>query len=74
MAQQPQGPQQGQQGGGKRPGAMTMAMNAVAVKPPGGPKVLRIGLIQDGKIIKERILQNLQTLSIGTKESNNYIL
>nr|MCU0676567.1 hypothetical protein [Myxococcota bacterium] len=74
MAQQPQGPQQGQQGGGKRPGAMTMAMNAVAVKPPGGPKVLRIGLIQDGKIIEERILRKRETISIGTKESNHFIL
>ena len=41
----------GTPGAGGRPGAMTMAMQAVAAKPS-GPKVLRIGLIQGGKIVK----------------------
>ncbi|MCB9604644.1 MAG: energy transducer TonB, partial [Sandaracinus sp.] len=71
MAQQPQGQQQG---GGKRPGAMTMAMNAVAMKAPGGPKVLRVGLIQDGKIVEERIIRKRETVSIGTKENNHFVL
>lgn len=74
MAQQSQRPQRDQQDGGKRPGAMTMAMSAVAVKAPGGPKVLRVGLIQDGKIVEERIIRKRETVSVGTKESNHFVL
>ena len=66
-------PQQGQQKGGQRPGAMTMAMQAVATKPQ-GPKVLRIGLIQDGKIIEERIIRRRETVSVGTSEKNHFIV
>ncbi|MBX3251212.1 MAG: TonB family protein [Myxococcales bacterium] len=73
MAQQPQGPQQTKGGGKQRPGAMTMAMQAVAVKPQ-GPKVLRIGLIQDGKIVEERIIRKRETVSIGSSEKNHFVV
>ncbi len=68
-------PPQGQQqpGRGTKPGAMTMAMQAVAVKPT-GPKVLRIGLIQDGKIVEERIIRRRETVSVGTSEKNHFIV
>lgn len=56
-----------------RPGAMTMAMQAVAVKPT-GPKVLRIGLIQDGKIVEERVIRRRETVSVGTSEKNQFIV
>jgi hypothetical protein len=49
-----------------RPGAMTMAMQAV--KTVQGPKVLRIGVIQGGKIIEERIIRNRDSVSVGTTE------
>lgn len=67
-----QGPQ-GQRPAG-RPGAMTMAMQAVQVRPPTGPKVLRIGLIQGGKIIEERIIRQRETVSVGTSEKNHFVV
>lgn len=67
---QPQGQGQPQ---GTKPGAMTMAMQAVATKPS-GPKVLRIGLIQAGKIVEERIIRNRETVSVGTSEKNHFII
>lgn len=56
-----------------RPGAMTMAMQAVQVKP-GGPKVLRIGVIQAGKIIEERIVRKRETVTIGGSERNHFVI
>lgn len=66
---QPQGPQQG----GNRPGAMTMAMQAVNLSPT-GPKVLRIGMIQGGKIIEERVVRTRESVSVGTSERNHFII
>jgi hypothetical protein len=36
---------------------MTMAMQAVSSRPQGGPKVLRIGVIQGDKMVEERIIR-----------------
>ena len=44
---------------------MTMAMQAVNIKPI-GPKVLRIGVIQGGKIIEERIVRKRETVTVGS--------
>lgn len=59
--------------GGNRPGAMTMAMQAVQVKPS-GPKVLRIGLIQGGKIVEERIIRKRETVTAGSSEKNHFVM
>jgi len=59
--------------GGNRPGAMTMAMQAVQVKPS-GPKVLRIGLIQGGKIVEERIIRQRETVTVGSSEKNHFVV
>ncbi len=56
-----------------RPGAMTMAMQAVQVKPT-GPKVLRIGLIQGGKIIEERIIRKRESVTVGSSEKNHFVV
>lgn len=56
-----------------KPGAMTVAMQAVQLKPA-GPKVLRIGLIQGGKIIEERIVRTRETVSVGTSEKNHFVI
>jgi hypothetical protein len=56
-----------------RPGAMTMAMRAVQ-QAPSGPKVLRIGLIQGGKVVEERIVRRRETVSIGSSERNHFII
>ena len=63
---QPKGP-------GGRPGAMTMAMQAVNIKPI-GPKVLRIGVIQGGKIVEERIVRKRETVTVGSSERNHFVL
>lgn len=56
-----------------RPGAMTMAMQAVQVKAV-GPKVLRIGLIQAGKIIEERIIRKRESVWVGSSEKNQFVV
>ena len=56
-----------------RPGAMTMEMQAVPMKPT-GPKVLRVGLFREKKIVEERIIRRRETVSIGTAAKNHLIL
>jgi TonB family protein len=79
----PQGPNTPPPGGGNppgnrapagRPGAMTMAMQAVQVRPTSGPKVLRIGVIQGGKIVEERIVRQRETVTVGSSERNHFVL
>ena len=55
---------------GNKPGAMTMAMQAVQTTQ--GPKVLRIGMIQNSKIVEERVIRGRDTVSIGTTERNTF--
>lgn len=57
-----------------RPGAMTVAMQAGQLKAPVGPKVLRIGLIQQGKIVEERIIRTRETVSVGSSEKNHFVV
>lgn len=52
---------------------MTMAMQAVQVKPS-GPKVLRIGLIQGGKIVEERVIRKRETVTVGSSEKNHFVV
>jgi hypothetical protein len=56
-----------------RPGAMTVAMQAVQAKPT-GPKVLRIGVIQNGRIVEERVIRKRETVSVGTSEKNHFVV
>lgn len=69
---EPQAPQ-GQKQGGARPGAMTMAMQAVQIDT-GGPKVLRVALVRNGKILEERTMSERSTVSVGTSEQNQFIV
>jgi hypothetical protein len=57
--------------GSNRPGQMTAIMRAVA---PTGPKVLRIGLVQSGRVIEERIIKKRQTVTIGSSEKNLFVI
>lgn len=59
--------------GDSRPGSMTRAMQAVQ-QAPSGPKVLRIGLIQGGKIVEERIIRTRETVSVGSSEKNHFVV
>jgi TonB family protein len=56
-----------------RPGAMTMAMQAVQMKPT-GPKVLRIGIIQSGRIVEERVIRKRESVSVGSSEKNHFVV
>jgi TonB family protein len=56
-----------------RPGAMTQAMSAVNIKPI-GPKVLRVGVIQNGKIVEERIIRKRETVTVGGSERNHFVI
>ena len=52
---------------------MTVAMQAVNIKPA-GPKVLRIGVIQSGKIVEERIIRQRETVTVGGSERNHFVI
>jgi hypothetical protein len=41
---------------------------------PKGPKVLRIGVVQGGRIIEERIIRKRETISIGHSERNHFVI
>ena len=56
-----------------RPGAMTVAMQAVNTRSL-GPKLLRIGVIQGGKIVEERIVRKRETVTVGNSEHNHFML
>ncbi|MCB9667318.1 MAG: TonB family protein [Myxococcales bacterium] len=59
--------------GRERPGALTVAMSAFNLKPQ-GPKVLRIGVIQRGKIIEERVMTKRESVSVGTSERATFVI
>lgn len=67
---QNQGPQSQNQAG--RPGRMTAVMRAMPVVT--GPKVLRIGLVQGGKVIEERVIKQRTTVSVGPSEKNTFVV
>ncbi|MFO0660887.1 MAG: energy transducer TonB [Polyangiaceae bacterium] len=55
-----------------RPGQMTAVMRAVSANT--GPKVLRIGLVQSGKVIEERVIKQRSTVTIGPSEKNTFVI
>lgn len=70
---QPNQPQKG-----ARPGAMTMAMQAVQIKPPSGPKVLRIMVAQgtgaNERVIEEKVIRQRVTVTVGSSENNHFVI
>ncbi|HVU05347.1 MAG TPA: AgmX/PglI C-terminal domain-containing protein [Polyangiaceae bacterium] len=54
-----------------RPGQMTAVMRAVAAT---GPKVLRIGLVQSGRVIEERIIKQRTHVTVGSNEKNMFVI
>ncbi|MCA9629845.1 MAG: AgmX/PglI C-terminal domain-containing protein [Myxococcales bacterium] len=67
MTQQPQAQGPGQQ----RPGQMTAVMRAVMAT---GPKVLRIGLVQNGRVIEERIIKQRTHVTVGPSERSMFVV
>ncbi len=66
MTQQPY-----QQQAAGRPGQMTAMMRAVM---PTGPKVLRIGLVQSGRVIEERIIKQRGHVTVGPSEKAMFVV
>jgi outer membrane biosynthesis protein TonB len=54
-----------------QPGQMTAVMRAVAST---GPKVLRIGLIQGGRVVEERIIKQRTSVTVGANEKNMFVV
>ncbi|HEY8943390.1 MAG TPA: energy transducer TonB, partial [Polyangiaceae bacterium] len=63
--------QQPHTGQSQRPGQMTAVMRAVA---PTGPKVLRIGVVQGGRVIEERIVKQRGHVTVGPSEKNLFVV
>lgn len=58
--------------GGTRPGQMTAVMRAMSVAT--GPKVLRIGLVQGGRVVEERIIKQRTTVTVGSNEKSMFVI
>src|SRR5947199_5917783 len=55
-----------------RPGQMTAVMRAMSQAT--GPKVLRIGLVQGGKVIEERVIKQRTHVTIGPSEKSMFVI
>lgn len=66
-------PPSGKPAGGA-PGKMTMALRAANLPTYTGPKVLRIGVIQNNKVVEERIIRKRETVAVGTSEKNHFVI
>src|SRR3954466_683138 len=64
--------QQQQPGMSPRPGQLTAAMRALVGNA--GPKLLRIAVIQGGRIAEERIVKQRTHVTIGASEKNLFVL
>jgi hypothetical protein len=64
--------QQQQPGTSQRPGQMTAVMRAVAANA--GPKVLRIGVVQAGRVAEERIIKQRTHVTVGANEKNMFVV
>jgi hypothetical protein len=51
---------------------MTAVMRAMSVQT--GPKVLRIGLVQSGRVVEERIIKQRITVTIGSNERATFVV
>jgi hypothetical protein len=56
----------------RKPGRMTAVMRAVA--PAGGPKILRIGVVEGGKIVDERLVKERTTITVGPTEKATFVV
>ncbi len=65
-------PQAGGAPGAARPGQMTAVMRAMSVQT--GPKVLRIGLVQAGRVVEERIIKQRTTVNVGSNERATFVI
>lgn len=55
-----------------QPGQMTAAMRSL--RRTGQPKVLRIGLVQGGRVIEERVINQREHVTIGAAVKNTFVV
>lgn len=55
-----------------RPGQMTAVMRALPQAT--GPKVLRIGLVQGGRVVEERVIKQRTHVNVGSNEKNMFVV
>ena len=55
-----------------RPGQMTAVMRALG--RASGPKLLRIGLVQAGRVVEERIIKQRTSVTIGQSERATFVI
>jgi hypothetical protein len=63
---------QQQPGTWQRSGQMTAIMRALAGNA--GPKLLRIGVVQGGRVVEERIIKQRNHVTVGASEKNLFVL
>jgi hypothetical protein len=64
--------QPGQAPNPQRPGQMTAVMRAMAQAT--GPKVLRIGVVQSGRVLEERIIKQRTSVTVGQSEKAMFVV
>ncbi len=55
-----------------RPGQMTAVMRAMPQST--GPKVLRIGLVQGGRVVEERVIKQRTHVTVGPSEKSMFVV
>jgi hypothetical protein len=55
-----------------KPGQMTAVMRAMP--QTAGPKVLRIGIVQGGKVIEERVIKQRVSVTVGPSEKSMFVV
>src|SRR3712207_4654995 len=55
-----------------KPGQMTATMRAVPQAT--GPKVLRVGVVQGGKVIEERVIKQRVSVTVGPSEKSMFVI
>ena len=57
-----------------RAGAMTVAMRAAEASVSSRSRVLRIGVIHEGRIVDERVQKSRKSVSVGSAENNDVVV
>jgi len=56
----------------RRSGAMTAAMQALP--GAGGPRLLRIGVVQGGRVLEDRIIRERRAVTVGASERADFVI
>ena len=55
-----------------RPGQMTAAMRAMPLAS--GPRVIRVGVVQSGRVVEERVIKQRTTVTVGSSEEAMFLI